>query len=456
MLFRGKSTMKQRGVHRNAGLLFQALASILLGAIAAPAQAVPAHAEADMRIRLWQNEVARDRDNHLSYDRLAAAYAQKARETGDIAYFQLAESALQASLALESTHPDAAPAFAQLATVHLAEHRFRDAAEDAMKAIALQPTDMAAYPYAGDAQLEMGNYEAAQNFYARIAKPRDSLQHPGIEFLLASHGAGLDWIEGDTAKATADLQRAVLLGKQMHIPAENLAWAEFLLGEQSFMMGDLVASEEDEVNSLRDFPRYHRALAAMGQIRAAQGRYSEAIQYYSDAIGIIPLPLYLAALGDLYEVTGDRADAERQYATVEFIGRLNEINQQVYNRELALFYADHDRKLPQAVALAAREFEVRQDVYTSDALAWALLKNGQAAKAKDEMERALRMGTKDAQMEFHAGMIDLALGDNARASAHLERALALNPHFHVIFAADAARTLAGLKARTTAAVGDAR
>ena len=62
-----------------------------------------------------------------SYDRLASAYAQKARETGDITYFQLAEGALQASLKLESTHEDAAPAYTQLATVHLAEHRFREA-----------------------------------------------------------------------------------------------------------------------------------------------------------------------------------------------------------------------------------------------------------------------------------------------------------------------------------------
>lgn len=474
--------MKHRDVKPNASAILWALAVVFLAVPVSLAQtrvpikpdlpggAVPVTAsddqanraaralelkQADLRIKLWQSEVVRDTDNHLSYDRLAAAYAQKARETGDIGYFQLAESALQASLKLESTHDDAAPAFTELATVHLAEHRFREAGDDAVRAIALLPTDMAAYPYAGDAQLELGNYDAAEKFYGQIVKPKDGMLHPGIEFLVASHGAGLDWIKGDTSRATEDLKRAIVLGQEMHVPAENLAWTDFMLGEQFFLMGDLAAAEESEASSLRDFPRYHRALAAMGQIRAAQGRYAEAVQFYKDAIAIIPLPLYLAALGDVYAVTGDHANAEKQYATVEFIGKLNEINQQVYNRELAVFYADHDRMLPEAVTLAEKEFELRHDVYTSDALAWTLLKNGQTAKAKDEMGKALRMGTKDALMEYHAGMIDAALGDRAEEKTHLERALAINPHFHVIFAADAQKRLAGLKAETTAAVGNA-
>jgi len=462
--------MTQIRLKIDASAFYLALAFVLCGAVAGRAQAVlsPSREEpadhpkraadlkqADLRIKFWQAQVARDPENNQSYNRLASAYAQKARETGDISYFQLAEGSLQASLKLESTHEDAATAFTQLATVHLAEHRFREAGEDAERAIALLPNDLAAYPYAGDAQLELGNYDASQRFYDHIAKPEDEFEHPGIEFLAVSHGAGLDWIKGDTTKADTDLEKAIVLGQMMHFPAENLAWTEFMLGEQRFMMGDLAAAEEREARSLQDFPRYHRALAAMGQIRAAQGRYAEAIEFYKSAIAIIPLPLYLAALGDVYSVSGDKADAEKQYATVEFIGRLNEINQQVYNRELALFYADHDRNLQEALRLAEKEFEVRHDVFTSDALAWALLKNGQPAKAKDEMERALRMGTKDALMEYHAGMIYAALGDKAKAAAHFERALSVNPKFHVIFADDAEKRLAGLKAETAqAAVGD--
>ena len=402
--------------------------------------------DADQRIRLWQAQVARDPDFWGSYNRLAAAYAQKARETGDISYFQLAESSLQQSIKLESTHAEAAPAFTQLASVHLAEHRFSEAAEDANKAIALLPDDLAAYPCAGDAQLELGNYEAAQRFYDRLADPPDGRPHPGIEFLAASHGAGLHWIQGKVQQASDDLQHAVALAQQIHLPAENLAWTQFMRGEQFFQVGDLAAAEREETASLAAFAHYHRALAAMAQIRAAQGRLPESIDLYRQAIAIIPLPLYVAALGDVYLASGDAANAEKQYALVEFIGKLNAINQQVYNRELAVFYADHDRHLPQALTLAMKELEVRHDVYTSDALAWVLLKNRQPARARAEMDRALRMGTQDPLLEYHAGMIDAAIGDKEGAALHLQRALRINPHFHVLFASQAAKTLAELQA----------
>ena len=408
---------------------------------------------ADQRIRFWQGQVARDPDFWESYNRLAGAFAQKARETGDITYFELAEGSLKKSLELDSTHKEAAAALTQLTTVHLAEHRFHEASEDAEKAIALMPSALDAYPYAGDAQLELGNYGEAKTFYDHLVDPPDGMIHPGIDFLAASHGAGLHWIHGDTAQAAKDLQHAIELSHQLHMPDENIAWTQFMLGEQYFQAGDLAAAEQEEAAALASFPRYHRALAAMGQIRAAQGRYAEAILFYKDAIAIIPLPLYLAALGDIYTAAGDKANAEKQYAVVEFIGKLNAINQQVYNRELALFYADHDRKVPEALALAKKELEVRQDIYTSDAIAWALLKNGQPDAARVEMEKALRLGTKDALLYFHAGMIDAALGNQARAAENLRRALAINPHFHVLFASQAARTLASLDAepvRTTA------
>jgi tetratricopeptide (TPR) repeat protein len=405
----------------------------------------------DARIRFWQWQVSRDPEYWTSLNGLAAAYAQKARETGDISYFELAEASLKQSLKAESTHVEAAPAYTQLATVHLAEHRFAEAGDDAAKAIALDPTELMPYPYAGDAQLEQGNYPAAQKFYEELATPKDGKPHPGIEFLAYSHGAGLDWIKGDVARADDDLKRSIELADVMHMPAENIAWIHFMLGEQYFQVGDLVSAEREEAASLKSFPRYHRALSAMGQIRAAQRKFPEAIDYYKQAVAIIPLPIYAAALGDVYAVSGDKVNAEKQYALVEFIGKLSAINQQVFNRELAIFYADHDRKLPEALTLAEKELEVRHDVYTSDAIAWALLKNHQAARAKEEMEKALRMGTKDALMEYHAGMIYAALGNNTAATTHLKRALAINPRFHVIFADQATKMLAGLDAHPPAA-----
>jgi tetratricopeptide (TPR) repeat protein len=126
---------------------------------------------------------------------------------------------------------------------------------------------------------------------------------------------------------------------------------------------------------------------------------------------------------------------------------LGHINQVLHNRDLALFYADHGIKLDEALALAHKEFEVRHDVYTWDALAWALYKNGKYPEASDAMQNALRPGTRDALLLFHAGMIDAALGQTAQAKESLEQALTINPHFHVLYAEEARRQLNQLAAQ---------
>ena len=401
--------------------------------------------QSDIRIRFYQKKVASDPEFFTNYNRLASAYALKARETGDIAYLQLAESALDKSLQLESTHPEAATAFTQRSAVHLAEHRFAEAARDAQAAIKLDPSELSAYPFAGDAEFEQGNYEDAKQYYEHLSTPKDGQPHPGIAFLSLSRAAGMEWIFGQPAKASESLRSAAELAKNLQMPNENVSWTHFMLGEQLFQSGDLAGAEREESVALQCFSRYHRALAEMGRIRAAQHRSEEAIDYYQQALNIIPLPTYAAALGDLYQKRGDAAEAEKQYSLVEYIGRISALNHQVYNRELATFYADHDRKLGAALELSQNELSVRHDVYTWDAVAWARSKNGDLPGAEEAIEKALHCGTRDALLEYHAGIVYQRLGRKEKATDHFERALAINPDFHIFFADDARRQIAALQ-----------
>ena len=98
----------------------------------------------------------------------------------------------------------------------------------------------------------------------------------------------------------------------------------------------------------------------------------------------------------------------------------------LHNRDLALFYADHDRNLSYLLALAHKEFEVRHDVYTWDALAWALYKNGRYKEAEDAIDSALHFGTKDSLPFFTRGMIEAKLNHTVQARESLNRALKFN------------------------------
>jgi len=229
------------------------------------------------------------------------------------------------------------------------------------------------------------------------------------------------------------------------LPRENLAWLYYELGEFDTQAGDSMSADSEYLAALNTHPGDYRALAALGRLRANNGRYEEAIVLYQQAIAVVPMPIFIAELGDLYARTGNQAEAQKQYALVEYIGLLGKINQVLHNRDLALFYADHDTKLPEALDLAQKELEVRHDIYTWDALAWALFKNGKLAEAASASERAMRMATKDPILLYHAGMIAEALGKQKTALSEFKQALEINPHFHLIYAKTASEKVAALE-----------
>jgi tetratricopeptide (TPR) repeat protein len=76
-----------------------------------------------------------------------------------------------------------------------------------------------------------------------------------------------------------------------------------------------------------------------------------------------------------------------------------------------------------------------------DVLAWTLYRSGDLDGAAAASEQALRLGTRNAAMLFHAGVIAAARGDADEAITHLQDALDLNPHFSVRYAPEARATL---------------
>jgi hypothetical protein len=67
----------------------------------------------------------------------------------------------------------------------------------------------------------------------------------------------------------------------------------------------------------------------------------------------------------------------------------------------------------------------RQDVFTLDALAWALASAGQIQEASALMTRALAEGTEDARLFLHAAVIAAADSRTADAARYARKAHAL-------------------------------
>jgi tetratricopeptide (TPR) repeat protein len=413
-----------------------------------PAALLLPHATGTERlIKNMQTRVQSNPKDPAAYSALGAAFFQRARETGDVEDFQQAEQALNRSLDLNSADFSAATAYSAMAEVCMGEHRFSDAVTYAQKALALGSGDLSPFAIVGDANADMGEYERAAIAYSRLDVSGESAADPHNVYVRDSRTSYLKFVSGDTRGAIRLMQSAVAAGTEARLPAENLAWLYYELGEYESQAGDVAAANSAYLTALTIHPGDYRAMAGLGKLRGNQGRYGEAIKLYQSAVAVVPMPMFVAELGDMYTRAGNSAEAKKQYQLVEYIGLLGHINQVLHNRDLALFYADHDTKLDEALTLAHKEFEVRHDIYTWDALAWALYKNGKYQEASDAMQNALRPGARDALLFFHAGMIASRLGQTSQAKERLQTALSINPHFHVIYSEVARQQLNTLDAQ---------
>ncbi len=384
-------------------------------------------ASTDEAIAFFEGRVQRDPLDFISYASLGRMHLRRGQETGDVDAYLRAEAGFERALELQPGYPSAR---AYLASTYFSQHRFEEALALSRDVYDASPDSLQGLATMGDAYLELGRYDEAGDAYFELLRLEPA---PAVLSRL-SHLAHLN---GDTDEALELLSRAAQEEADSGQPKESVAWYLARLGALRFGAGKLEEAAKHYQASLDALDGYHVALAGLGKVRAAQGRYDKAIALYERAVSIVPEPASLAALGDLYARAGDAERARLQYDTVGVIARLAAINRQVYNRELVLFYADHEINLAEALALAEREIAVRKDIYGYDALAWALYKNGRVEEAADAIVEALRLGTQDASLYYHAGMIYRGLGDAEQARSYLSRALAINPGFSVLQAEQA-------------------
>jgi len=352
---------------------------------------------------------------------LGLAYQQRARETGDPAYYVKSEGVLDEALALES---DDLLATSGLGSLALARHDFAGALRLGEKARDLSPDTARNYGVIGDALTELGRYEDAFAAFDRMVALK-----PGIaSYARVSYAREL---RGDTRGAIQAMELAVDAARGSQEPA---AWAMAQLGKLHFAVGERDAAARWYDRALAALPGYVYALEALAHVEGARENYPAAIELARKAVDTIPLPQFVTLLGDLYQVSGQDVLAREQYDLMDAIHRLLQANGVRSDLEIAAFYADHGIRLPEALELARAGWEERPSITGDDALAWALERNGRCEEALPLSKRALRLGTQDASLFFHRGMIERCLGNRQAAERWLRRALELNPGFSLIWA----------------------
>jgi tetratricopeptide (TPR) repeat protein len=367
-------------------------------------------------LRFLEQRVQSDPLDDVAQNRLSGVCINLLRETGDLAYLDRARKSARASLAAvpAAQNPGGVTA---LAVAEFESHYFRDALARAEQAYAIDPRNTGALAIVGDAHLELGNYAEAEKIYQRLGA--DEFTPP-----ICARLARLAELKGEN-------QKAIELLAQAAARATNTVWYHVRLGELHFRTGELEKSAALYEAARKLQPESFPVREHLAELRAAQGQFDEAIALYQQVIARVPRGEFFQALGDLYLFMRKPAEAQtwHERALSAYLKSVEQGNAHYYHH-LSGFYADVQVNPAEALRWARKDLEVRHSVYAHDALAWALYKDGEYARAAEEATRALALGTKDAHLLFHAGMIFSRAGELERGSSLLKQSLAVNPHYN--------------------------
>src|SRR3954447_13113352 len=368
----------------------------------------PPSASTDQRIAALQQTVRAEPRSVEGYTFLAAAYAQKVRETGDASFYNRAEAVLRRALQLD---PGDAGAITQRGALELSRHDFRDGLRDAQLARRLAPQVDKPFGVLVDALVELGRYGAAgQALQEMVDRRPDLAAYARVSYFRELHG------DLDGAR-----HALVLASSAGGAAAENVAYVDTLLSHVDLLRGRLHLAAREAREALARFPGYPAAGPALARVQVARGDLRGAIARMQRVVARLPLPEHVIALGEAQQAAGMAQAARRTFALVGAEQRLLAAAGVNTDVELAIFEADHGSRR-RAVQLGRAAWAAAPSVRSADALGWALTRSGRRAEGLRWARRALLLGTADPAFLAHA-----ALAGDTRSRAAALRSRALSP-----------------------------
>ena len=354
-------------------------------------------------------------------DRTGNAFAQRARETGDAAYYARPRPHTAERC---TCRPRIFPRRSGSARLALSRHDFRAGLTLGRRALALSPSTAAGYGVVGDALVELGRYEEAFETFNRMVSLKPSVSsYARVSYALRAAGrlrrrgagdAASQWMRRSASRTRspgrtrssasstgltavsprlrASIAPRCAFGRAMSMHSTRLRWSRPPAATRlarSLWRGE--RRSRDAAAAVRDDARRSPRLAAAVRARRARSTACSAR-------------------------TASGSTSRRRCSTSTTASGCSA-----------------------ALALARAARADRPSIDGDDVLAWALARNGHCGEALRFSKRALRLGTLDAPKFFHRGMIERCLGHRAEATRWFRRALDLNPHFSLLWAPVARR-----------------
>jgi tetratricopeptide (TPR) repeat protein len=371
-------------------------------------------------IAALQERARRNPRDPKALSALAIAYVQEYRRTQDPSYLSKAAGLTRKARALD---PDDGLALLAGGIVANTQHRFARglelgrAARDALP-YATEPLGLIA-----DSLIELGHYRRAEAVIQDMVSMRPDL----ASYSRASY---ISELFGRTRPAVGALRAALA---SVPVTSPEAAWVRSQLGDLYVNLGRPSPALEMYADALALVPGFAPAEAGRARVLAARGQRERSIDLLSRLVERFPSVPYAAELAELLVAEGRTGEAEGIVDLIDAQRRLLEASGVLPDVELTLFYADRSIAPAATLRLARAQYRARpSSIRTQDALAWALSAAGRHGEALALIKRALRLGTRDPLLHYHAGVIADRAGKDRVADRHLRRALSLSRWFSAV------------------------
>ncbi len=404
------------------GLLVAAAVLAAAATVARPAEPAPnrpALSETDvleLDIAFYRRRLQRDSLSARDEGELARLLLQRGRLFASEPDLREAERHARRSLKLRTAHNRATAQV--LAGALMARHAFAEARDVAEGMVAADSSSRSARAMLGEIELELGDYAAARRTFGTLLTVR-------TDFVVAPRFARWEELNGRPEAAAALFRGALAQAEARHgTPPSQLAWFHWRLGDLALRAGRPDEAQRELTRGLEVVPDDARLLGTMARLSAARHRWKEAIDQGERALARVVDPATLGMLSQIYATVGDSA---RSADALNAMALAVLSQPGPFHRGWSLLLLERGRDVPEVLARARAELATRRDIYGWDLLAWSLYRSGRAAEAVPASERALALGTRDAMLWYHAGMIRLAAGDSTGGRGALRTALRINP-----------------------------
>ncbi len=370
-------------------------------------------------IAIFEQRVAEQSNDFANRTLLGQLLLLHAKESDALPAYARSEKVLRLAL---RHNPEYRPAKLALAKTLMASHNFKEAFDLAKELQAERADHPATLAVLFDCYVELGNYSSATEVLEDLQQLEDS---PPV----LARAARLAELNGQQPKAISLLESAIA-----HVGGvndEHAGWYLWRKGTLHFDSGNLAEAERSFRLALDTDPDDEAALVGLAKVQFAQHELDQS-QTTLEKAAASEAPPVLALLGDLYAVRGDVKHAEALWRRTESLMREEaKVAKVAHAREVALFYADHERNLNEALQLVEIDLDQRTDPFAMASQAWVLLKNNRPEEAQLAIDRALVHVKADPLLFFYAAMIARANGNKEQSTVYTQQFAKLNPRFSI-------------------------